>query len=109
GTSSATVTSPIASAWPNTFLYGVTCVSASDCWAVGFSQSLVGTSNINQTLIERWDGTAWAIVSSPNTAALSNYLDGVTCVSASDCWTVGYYFTVSGFPRAVYEPPIERC
>src|SRR5206468_1282429 len=87
GNSWAIVTSPNASAWPKNFLYGVTCVSASDCWAVGFSQSLVGTSNINQTLIERWDGTAWVIVSSPNTpetTALSNYLDGVTCVSASN-------------------------
>jgi hypothetical protein len=96
GTAWTIVTSPNASAWPKNFLFGVTCVSASDCWAIGFSQSLVGTSNINQTLIERWDGTAWAIVSSPNTlAALDNYLDGVTCVSASDCWAVGYYGNVS--------------
>jgi hypothetical protein len=108
GTSWAIVSSPNAIALAKNFLYGVTCVSASDCWAAGFSQSVVGTSNINQTLIERWDGTAWAIVSSPNTlAALDNYLDGVTCVSASNCWAVGYYF-VNGLVSPVYQTLIER-
>jgi len=103
------VSSPNAAAWPKNFLYGVTCVSASDCWAVGFSQSLVGTSNINQTLIERWDGTAWAIVSSPNTnPTQNNYLDGVTCVSASNCWAVGRYYTGNAVQSGVYQTLIER-
>ena len=87
----------------------MTCVSASNCWAVGFSQSLVGTSNINQTLIERWDGTAWAIVSSPNTnPTQNNYLDGVTCVSASNCWAVGRYYTGNAVQSGVYQTLIER-
>jgi len=76
---------------PNTthsnHLLGVTCTSASDCWAVGqyFIPGYIG-----QTLIEHWNGTAWSIVSSPNTgAAQENYLFGITCASASDCWAVG--------------------
>jgi hypothetical protein len=71
-------------------------VSASDCWAVGYYINAV-----TQTLIERWDGTAWAIVSSPNTASGNNFLLGVTCVSASDCWAVGYY--QSGVPQTLTE------
>jgi hypothetical protein len=87
GTSWAIVPSPNTSATRNNALTGVTCLSASDCWAVGF-HSLPG--NLQQTLIERWDGTAWVIVTSPNTSAEQhNVLDGVTCVSASDCWAVG--------------------
>jgi len=36
----------------------------------------------------------WSIVSSPNTSATEhNALRGVTCVSASECWAVGYYLT----------------
>ena len=67
----------------------MTCVSASDCWAVGYYDA----GSAYQTLIERWDGTSWAIVTSPNTSATQdNYLNGVTCASASDCWAVGYYF-----------------
>src|SRR4029077_533555 len=53
-------------------------------------------SNLNQTLIERWNGTSWAIVSSPNTSATqSNLLYSVTCGSVSDCWAVGYYYNAS--------------
>ena len=77
----------------------MTCVSASDCWAVGYYYD--GTTSIYQTLIERWDGTSWAIVTSPNTSATqNNYLNGVTCTSASDCWAVGYYRPSSAAPNS---------
>src|SRR5438105_8669888 len=83
------VTSPNTSTTQNNLL-GVTCVSASDCWAVG---SYVADRGAPQTLIEHWDGTSWAIVPSPNTSLPNNVLSGVTCVSWSDCWAVGYYIT----------------
>jgi hypothetical protein len=75
------------------YLNSVTCTSGSDCWAVGFC--VIGTSNtanFNQTLIEHWDGTSWTVVTSPNTATTqNNFLNGVTCTSASDCWAIGDY------------------
>jgi hypothetical protein len=87
----AIVNSPSTSATQNNYLNGVTCVSASDCWAVG----AYSTGSSFQTLILRWDGTSWAIVTSPNTSSTqTNWLNGVTCVSTSDCWAVGY--SVSG-------------
>jgi len=90
GTSWAIVTSPNPSASVNNILYGVTCVSASNCWAVGF----YNTGITDQTLIERWDGTSWVIVTSPNTSTTQgNFLSGVTCASASNCWAVGFYNT----------------
>src|SRR4029077_2382050 len=85
GRSWTIVTSPNTSTTQNNVLYGVTCASASECWAVGYSFN--GTAN--QTLIERWDGASWAIVTSLNTLALAQNLSGVFCVSASDCWAVG--------------------
>ena len=79
----------------NNYLKGVTCVSASECWAVGYYYN--GILPV-QTLIERWDGTSWAIVASPNTSATqSNELFRVTCVSASECWAVGNYYNGSAF------------
>src|SRR4029077_539499 len=82
--------SPNTSITQENFLNDVACVSASDCWAVGDYY----TSSASQTLIERWDGSSWAIVSSPNTSATQfNVLYGVTCASASDCWAVGDYYT----------------
>jgi hypothetical protein len=66
----------------------VTCVSASECWSVGH---FVNGSGSFQSLIERWDGVAWTIVNSPNTSSTQfNLLNGVNCVSASECWAVGY-------------------
>src|SRR4029077_3734066 len=71
---------------PKDALSSVTCVSASACWAVGYSSN----GSVEQTLIERWDGSSWAIVPSPDTSATkTNFLSGVTCVSTSDCWAVG--------------------
>jgi hypothetical protein len=68
-------------------LSGVTCVSTSDCWAVGHSFNGVN----RQSLIERWDGNAWTAVVSPNEVGpLDTYLSRVDCSSATDCWAVGY-------------------
>src|SRR6266576_1338798 len=85
------VASPnVSEADKNNSLVATTCVSASDCWAVGSSQTLELAGSAAQTLTERWDGSSWTIVPSPNTdAKQSNSLTGVTCVSASDCWAVG--------------------
>lgn len=72
----------------STALNAVTCASAADCWAVG--SYLSPETSSAQTLIEHWDGAAWTIVPSPNTATTqNNALFGVTCASGSDCWTVG--------------------
>jgi hypothetical protein len=60
----------------SSFLSGVTCLTASNCWAVG--GSAIG-------LIEHYDGHKWAINASPSNGRLS----GIACVAANDCWAVG--------------------
>ncbi len=108
GTSWAIVPSPNATTTDNNGLGGVTCASASDCWAVGNYTYYYNTlpppapceSNTcipyTQTLIEHWDGTAWTIVASPNSSPTeNNWLSSVACTSSSDCWAVGSYHTGS--------------
>ena len=86
----AIVTSANTSTTEENVLYGVTCISPSNCWAVGEYYSSV--SGKYKTLIEQWNGSAWSIVPSPNANATEdNELYGVTCLSASDCWAVGEY------------------
>ena len=68
-------------------LTGVTAVSSSDVWAVGYSSS--GTAY--RTLVERWNGTSWAVVTSPNMGTNDNKLLGVAAVSANEVWAAGYY------------------
>ena len=70
----------------NNILNSLTCPSNSDCWAVGYHVA----ATTYQTLIEHWDGAAWTLVTAPNPAsARTNFLNGVTCASVSDCWAVG--------------------
>ncbi|MGI9089166.1 MAG: dockerin type I domain-containing protein [Chthoniobacterales bacterium] len=83
------------------FLSSVSCVAASDCWAVGYVAIIVPSQGAltRRTLTEHWAGSAWSVVGSPNTGPTdSDLLSGVTCVAGSDCWAVGYYTATSGGP-----------
>jgi hypothetical protein len=84
-------------------LNGVTCSSASECWAVG-STAHSANNYVAQTLIERWDGVGWTVISSPNTSDTQpNTLINVVCASGSDCWAVGYYVNGNGKHQALIE------
>jgi hypothetical protein len=69
-------------------LNGVAVVSATDIWAAGF---YTNTDGVAQTLIERWDGTQWSIVPSPNAGSVGNYLQSIAASSSSNVWAVGFY------------------
>jgi hypothetical protein len=80
---------------PNPGLYqnilrAVATTSADDAWTVGSSVY----SNNTQTLIEHWDGTSWSVVPSLNTGSYDD-LYGVTALSPSDVWAVGYFSTAT--------------
>jgi hypothetical protein len=58
----------------------------------------------HQSLIQKWDGTAWTLVIFPSTILTeTNVLSGVTCSSASDCWVAGYYISGSGPKQTLLE------
>ena len=81
-------------------LNGVSCVSTSDCVAVGNSLS---TSGSERTLIEGWDGTSWSVVASPNPSGGGSSLSGVTCLSASRCFSVGAHAPSQQTSRTLVE------
>src|SRR5438552_2830988 len=68
GTAWSIVTSPNTSTTQSNGLSGVTCTSASNCWAVGsyYNLSIIKTQP-HHTLTERCTGTALSIVTSPTT------------------------------------------
>jgi len=86
-------------------LYGISCVTASTCWAAGDYLTRSGTE---RSLVERWDGRRWSIVASPNRVPASqpegSSLSAVTCVSPSLCWAVGSSFS----DRLGYRDLVER-
>lgn len=83
------------------YLFSVTCSSATQCWAVGYSRTDPGYGPA-QTLIEQWNGAAWAPVTSPNNSTSDlNFLRGVTCASGSHCWAVGSSVDTAGLTRSL--------
>jgi hypothetical protein len=79
-------------------LSGATCVSATDCWAVGnyAIPATVNSAGKAATLTEHYDGNGWTIVASPNAGFRGSVLSDVSCATAGDCWAVGYRVSISG-------------
>jgi hypothetical protein len=75
------------------YLLGVSCSSPSACTAVGHYNEV----NIEQALVERWNGTAWQIQESPSPIGQPKEgeshweLSKVSCASAASCVAVGSY------------------
>lgn len=101
-TANATTQAPLAEQWNGTKwanihaidptagdlaeLDSVSCISATDCWAVGDAGPSSGSSV--SALAEQWNGSTWSIVSTPAVATFAT-LDSVSCTSASHCVAVG--------------------
>lgn len=66
-------------------LRGVSCASTSSCVAVGQRSNL-------DSLAEKWTGSKWSVVSSPDpSGSATTFLLGVACTSAKSCLAVGSY------------------
>ena len=87
----------VSSATPGTeaILYGVSTLSTTlgDAWAVGNYTSKAGQV---KTLIERWDGSSFKVVSSPSVANTPNILRSVSVLSANAAWAVGDTGSIEG-------------
>jgi len=81
-------------------LAGVACTSARACVSVG--DDISGKRYL--TLAERWNGTRWAILATPNAPGTQgDILSGVSCAGAHWCTAVGYSFTAHAVQRALVE------
>ncbi|MDP9331956.1 MAG: hypothetical protein M3Q30_01395 [Actinomycetota bacterium] len=79
---------PADGAW-NFALNSVSCTSTTSCVAVGNASSMFDNPTPNFGFVERWNGTSWTTVSSPNPTT-GSVLDGVSCTSATNCFAIGY-------------------
>jgi hypothetical protein len=70
-------------------------VSGSQVWAVGYAEDFGSLKST--TLIEKWNGSSWSIVSSPNPGGpnLPNRLSAVAAAGPKDVWAVGE----AGYPN----------
>ena len=89
-------------------LEAVSCPTTTSCTAVGFTETNSGSS-LPKTLVERWNGTTWAIVSSPNPSGRSfPSLSGVSCASPTDCVAIGYKFNLTSIENVAITPLAEH-
>ena len=74
---------------PQSELSGVSARTSTDAWAVG---SFAKANNLIRTLVERWDGSTWARVKSPNAGQpAGGQLSAVVALAADDAWVVGSF------------------
>jgi hypothetical protein len=77
-------------------LASVSCANTTYCFAVGVDTNVAGGSGLGSksyTLIERWNGSAWSIATSPNPGASYSALSSVSCPTATSCVAVGSFFS----------------
>src|SRR6516165_8261818 len=85
---------------PTGQLFWVSCPAANSCMAVGGYTKASGTG---VTLAERWNGTSWRILPTPNPArATLSGLLGVACSTLSACTAVGQAI-IGGASQALAE------
>lgn len=91
GTAWSVVTGPALTGFPDSALQSITRIPGSnDLWAVGSMRA--SQSAFSQALIERWNGSAWSLVTpTVPTGAKASNLNSVVALSSSDAWAVGSY------------------
>jgi hypothetical protein len=88
GASWGVVPSPSPGTLSNALL-GVAAVDEDEAWAVGYKKS--GGAHGYQSLVLRYDGSAWTEVRGVPAFGEDNVLTGISAVSGSDIWAAGYY------------------
>jgi hypothetical protein len=97
GASWAVQSTPNPSGATSSMLSGVSCTAASACTAVGSYATSPGV-NPTRVLVEHWNGSSWAIQTTPNpSGASSSQLTGVSCSTSPACTAVGSYLNNAGF------------
>jgi hypothetical protein len=91
GSAWSTQTTPNPSGGAGYQLEGVSCTAATNCTAVGQYYDL--STDLQLTLAEHWDGSAWSVQATPNPSGGSDAnLAGVSCASPTSCTAVGVYY-----------------
>ncbi|MGA2968328.1 MAG: hypothetical protein ABSE75_00805 [Acidimicrobiales bacterium] len=90
GTTWSTMSSPTINETDGLVFLGfdaVGCVGRSTCFALGHHF----VDNYEHTLVERWNGAKWQIVTSANPGKGDNVQTGLSCANARLCFATGSY------------------
>lgn len=89
GTRWSVVRTPLPVGNLDSALYGVTCISRAECWALG---EYTGAHSAGPgRLVLRWNGAGWIVVAAPvPTDARESSLESMACRNRETCWAVGH-------------------
>jgi hypothetical protein len=68
-------------------LFGVSCPTATSCYAVGRTRTATGGY---RPLVEHWNGSGWKLMTAPSITGRTPSLLAVDCWSDTNCVAVGY-------------------
>jgi len=88
GTAWSKVASPNVSSAFASIVQGVAATAPSEAWAAGYSCTSRASAAC-QTLMLRWNGTAWSKATIPRPRSARSMLSGVGATSSADAWAVG--------------------
>jgi len=71
------------------FLVGISCPSASNSWAVGWSNF---SSTVSKPMMQHWNGSFWSLVSSADLNQNQYGLSSVACSSDAHCSAAGWFY-----------------
>jgi hypothetical protein len=77
-------------------LQGVSCPSMTSCTAVGVIWATNSDPVTESTLAEYWNGSTWAVQTTPDPTGTKLQLTAVSCASTSVCTAVGFYTNGAG-------------
>jgi hypothetical protein len=89
GWKATTVALPTGLKAPVSNFNAIDCPAVNSCMAVGSASG--ASPELVQSFYDRWNGTSWTTAKIPQPfigGEVSNF-NGVSCVTASDCWAVG--------------------
>jgi hypothetical protein len=72
-------------------------------WAAGAYTDSGGPNGIYHSIIERWDGSSWSVVPSPNVGTAGGSVGSVVALSATDAWAVGSFRDSNGMSQTLVE------
>ena len=81
------------------YLFAVTALSSTNVWAVGTYYNF--SVGFYQTLVEHFNGSTWARVTTANTGGFDNELFAISAWSSTDIWAVGSLSPLSGSSQSL--------
>lgn len=84
-------------------LNSITALSPTNAWAAGAYSTQYGKGTQSHTLVEHWNGSSWSVVTSPNAGSGDNALNGITALSPTNAWSVGYSSNSGGEQQTLTE------